>query len=301
MRRILSCALMSLILQVSVSADGQKMEPKRPSCFPLTGEWSIALDSFRSLPEGSWEGNMGGFTSLNLKAKMAEMWFAQLGGSYGLYDWAGRASTPFKNEKVFQQQSFITAGIARAGTQPSKFHAGVSYDWMLNRHFGLFGVNPTISQVRGQIGYLIRGGNEVGAWGTVNTRTAHESAHNISLKFRAIPQANLFWCHYFKNQAYGMLWAGTPYRKGLAYPSGRPGRYIFGARFAAPLTKSLSVSGHGAYMGARSASKGNESRNYAANVTFALNYAFGQCREAANPYLGIGDNSSFLVDTNTNY
>ena len=49
-----------------------------------------------------------------------------------------------------------------------------------------------------------------------------------------------------------MLWVGTPYRRGLMYTSSRAGRYIVGASFRAPLTKALSVIGHGVYMGAKS-------------------------------------------------
>lgn len=282
-------------------ADTAIVSVSKESCFPITGEWSIALDHFRSLPEGSWEGNMGAFTSLNLRADLSGDFFLQVGGSYGLYDWAGRLSTPFKNAKALQQQAFLTGAVSRASTTASRWHAGLSYDWMFNRHFGHFSVDPMLSQVRGQCGYLFKGGNELGAWGTVDALTAHEYSSHIALAFRAIPQANLFWCHYFKNRSYTMIWAGSPYRKGLMYHSGRPGRYIFGARFDAPLTDSLSVSGHGAYMGARGAPNGIEARNYAANVCFALTYAFGPCRGAPVPYMTIADNSTFMVDTNYNY
>ena len=134
-------------------------EKKSSSCFPITGEWSLAFDNFRGSPEGSWEGNMGAFMSLNLKAHLGGNWFAEVGGSYGLYDWAGRASVPFSNEKAFQQQGFLTGGIAQTSAITSRVHAGLSYDWMFNRHFGLFAVDPMMSQVRGQLGYLFFGGN----------------------------------------------------------------------------------------------------------------------------------------------
>ncbi len=98
-----------------------------------------------------------------------------------------------------------------------------------------------------------------------------------------------------------MVWAGSPYRRGLMYQSGRPGRYLFGAKFNAPLTGHLSVSGHAAYMGARSAPDGIEARNYAANVCFALTYSFGQCLKAPVPYMSVADNSTFIVDTNSNF
>lgn len=270
------------------------------SKFPIGGELSIGVDDFRSLPEGSYEGNIGAFLSLNLKAPLPKSFFIEAGGSYGLYDFAGRTSTSFKNTNSFQQQGFITGSVSRETPCSSGINVGVAYDWMFNKNFGVFAVDPSISQVRGQLGYLIKGGNELGILGTIDTNTSHQKYESLPLKFRAISQANLFWCHYFKNNAYGMLWAGTPYRQGLMYSSGRAGRYIIGGRFWAPLTRSLSMNGHFAYMGAQSASNGIESKNYAANVSFALTYAFGHHKLKQTPYMGLADNSNFLVDTNLN-
>lgn len=270
------------------------------SWFPIGGELSLALDDFRSLPEGSWEGNMGALLSLNLKALLPKSFSVQLAGSYGLYDWAGRISTPIKNTKAFQQQGFLTGAASRETPCRSGFNIGLAYDWMFNKYFGAFAVSPYLSQLRGQVGYLIRGGNELGVWATINTNTSHKESQQLPLQFRAISQVNLFWCHYFKNYAYGMLWGGTPYRRGLMYSSGRAGRYIFGARFQAPLTHTLSIFGHGAYMGAKSAPNGNESKNYAANICFGLTYSFGHRKAQFSPYMNLADNSNFLVDTNMN-
>jgi hypothetical protein len=84
------------------------------------------------------------------------------------------------------------------------------------------------------------------------------------------------------------------------YTSGRAGLYTLGARFRAPLTRALSIIGHGAYMAARSGPAAQESRNYAANICFGLNYSFGGCKSGQRPYLPLADNSTFLVDTNLN-
>lgn len=43
--------------------------------------------------------------------------------------------------------------------------------------------------------------------------------------------------------------------------------------------------GHGVYMGARSGSGDVESKNYAANVSFGLTYAFGGKKRAQDPTL----------------
>ena len=146
--------------------------------FPVGGDVALAFDYFRSLPDGSWEGNSGAFTSANFAVGIPkEKWGfgAQLGGSYGLYDWDGRGSNTRGNQKALQQQAFLTGGLFRMTPHCSGFNAGVVYDFMFNKQFGVFAVNPIIAQVRAQFGYLIKGGNEVGLWGTY-IQTSHKEA-----------------------------------------------------------------------------------------------------------------------------
>jgi hypothetical protein len=254
------------------------------------------------LPDGSWAGNNGAFASLNLAIGIPKERYgfgAQVGGSYGLYDWDGRGSNTTGNTSALQQQAFVTVGLFRMTPYCSGFNAGIVYDLMLNKEFGVFGLDPILGQVRGQLGYLIQGGNEIGLWSSIYTQTSHEETSEIPVQFRAISQVNLFWTHYFKNQAQTTLWVGTPYLKGLMYTSGRAGNYIIGASFRAPLSRTLSVIGHGCYMGAHSGPATQEARNYASNVCFGINYSFGGC-ETERPYLPLADNSNFLVDTNLN-
>jgi hypothetical protein len=172
---------------------------------------------------------------------------------------------------------------------------------MLNKNFGLFAVSPAFDQIRGQIGYLIPGGNEIGIWAAYGIRTCDKESQAVPLQFRGISQVNLFWCHYFKNNGYGMFWAGTPYRRGLMYESGRPGNFIFGVQFSVPVTKHLSIEGHGAYMVPRETAGLTSSKNYASNISIALTYSFCKRRVQQSPYMTIANNSNFLVDTNTNF
>lgn len=268
---------------------------------PIEVDVSLAFDDFRSLPEGSWEGNMGAFVSGNLKAYLPLSFTTQLGGSYGLYDWAGRSSTPFRNSGDLQQQGFITVGASRETPGSSGVNAGFVYDAMLNRNFGLFAVNPYLDQIRAQLGYLIKNGHELGLWASYGITTSHEEAEQIPLKFRAVSQANLFYCYYFKGHGYGMIWAGVPYRKGLMYKSGMPGAYTLGARLSAPLSKCLTLSAHAGYMGGRHTSTSSNAQNYAANVCFSLTYSFGYRKIKQTPYMNLGDNSNFFADTNYNF
>lgn len=274
---------------------------KESASFPVGGDLSLGLDSFRSLPEGSFGGNMGAIGSLNIAYALPfqdQGVGVQGGGSFGLYTWDGRGST---DSKALQLQGFATVGLFRMTPDDSGFNAGACYDWNIERKYGVFGLSPTMAQVRGQLGYLCRGGNEFGFLGSFATKTAHKHFGALSLKFKAISQVNAFWRHIFRNKAEAMVWAGTPYEKGLMFSSGRAGTYIVGASFKAPLTRSLSMNGHGVYMGARSGSADTESKNYGANVSFALTYSFGASKAGARPYLLLANNSNFLVDTNTNH
>jgi hypothetical protein len=261
---------------------------------------TVAFDNFRSLPEGSWNGNWGGLAALNLIAPLPSSFFIQVAGSYGLYDWAGRSSTPFKNSKTFQQQGFLTAAASWQTPSASGWNGGLAYDWMLNKNFGEFAVNPAFDQIRGQFGYVIKGGNEIGLWGSYGIRTAHKEARQVPTQFKGISQINLFWCHYFKSHGYGMFWIGSPYQRGLMYKSGRAGTFLLGAQFSVPVTHSLSIDGHAVYMGARNGRGLIPSKNYAADLAFGLTYAFGKRKIAKNPYMTLANNSNFIVDTNLN-
>ena len=303
--KITTCCF-SLICLTSLAAHNHEDDcPKFPghcSSYPVGGDVALALDYFRSLPDGSWNGNTGIFSSLNLALGFPGQkrgFGAQAGGSYGVYDWDGRGSVP-GGSKALQQQGFLTLGLFRRTPDCKGLNAGLVYDFMFNKKFGVFGTNPQLAQLRGQLGYLCEGRNEFGFWGTYDTQSSHRDPDEIPLKFRAVCQANLFWCHYFKNNGQTTLWAGTPYRRGLMYTDGRAGRYIFGGSFRAPLTKALSIIAHGSYMAARNDPATIESKNYAANVCFGVNYSFGGCEPSQRPYLALADNSNFIVDTNLN-
>ena len=98
-----------------------------------------------------------------------------------------------------------------------------------------------------------------------------------------------------------MLWAGSPYRRGLMYTSGRAGNFIVGLQFSVPMTKHLSIEGHGVYMGPRGSSGQAPSKNFATNLCIGLTYSFGKRRIQQSPYMTLANNSNFLVDTNQNY
>ena len=268
---------------------------------PIEVDLSLAIDNFRGIYSGSWSGAFGAFAAVNLAVQLPRSFALALAGSYGLYEWNGRASTPFKNSKTLQQQGFITGALYQQTPDDSGWNAGFAYDWMLNKNFGLFAVNPFIDQVRGQFGYQFRKRNEFGLWGTYAIHKSFEESQSIPLEFRGISQVNLFWSYYFENNGYAMVWAGSPYRDGLLYTGGRAGRFIAGTQFSIPMMDSLTIEGHASYMAPRSWSGTVPAKNYGADICFGVTYSFGKRRIAKSSYMSLANNSNFMVDTNQNF
>ncbi len=277
-----------------------QFEKSLSSSIPLEIDATLALEDFRSLPDGSWNGNWGAYGAMHLKVFLPRNVSIQLAGSYGLYDWAGRAFVSQSLANSLQQQGFVTFALTRQ-ISCTGLNVAIAYDWMFNKDFGLFSVNPCFDQIRGQVGYLIRGGNELGIWASYGIHEFHTRSQQLSLQFRGISQVNLFWCHYFKNHGYGMLWAGMPYRQGLMYSSGRPGNFIFGLQFSLPVTQHLSIEGHGVYMSPRRVAGIQAVKNDASNLSIGLTYSFGRTRIQRSPYMNLANNSTFLADTNHNF
>jgi hypothetical protein len=257
------------------------------------------------MPDGSYSDNTGAYLSLNFGMPIPlfseEGLGFQLGGSYGLYDWSGRANL-FGNPKELQQQGFFTTGLFWTTPCCSGFNFGLVYDLMFNRNFGCFVVDANFSQVRFKGGYLMDCCDEFGFWGTAAVdKASNHVASDERIKYKAINQVSLFWQHNFCMGAETMIWAGMPYSDGLKKHS-RAGSFLVGASFRVPLNDCWSINGHASYMRTRSSKGIEESKGYGSNVCIGLVYAFG-CGKgySSRPYLPVADNSSFLADTNLNY
>ncbi|MBS0616212.1 MAG: hypothetical protein JSR58_06645 [Verrucomicrobia bacterium] len=296
-----------------VEEPSQKVQPSQPvetPAYPFFAEVSVAFENFRGLPDGSWQGNTGAYTSLNFGFSRPSLskhgYGMQLAGSFGLYEWQGRGAL-FSHISEIQQQGFITAGLFRNVPQRSGINFNLVVDWMFNDNFGVFSLNPNFGQLRAALAYLFGGSNELGLWGTYGVSTSHHTTDGIPVEFRAISQINLFWRHYFFNGAQAMVWAGVPYRKGLMFESGPAGTFIAGVDFKVPLTRRWSIDGHAAYMGPRSSPGEFQSRRYASDIAIALTYSFGSTKvekgkkDSFGPYFPMANNSNFLTDTNLNF
>ncbi len=261
------------------------------SC-PISGEASVGYEHFRSIPDGDWSGNSGALTSLNFASILPYYTCLnfQMGASYGIYDWAGRGSSPSNLQQQSQQQLFFTSGISYPETCGSGFNFGAVVDWLWASHLGVFSVNTNLGQLRLQGGYQIYCDDEFGLWGTLNINRSHASSQNIPLTFRAISQINLFWRHTFSNCSEATVWIGLPYKSSLS----------FGGRFKAPICNGLWLSGYMSYMAPHASASSFKSRYYGTNVCLELTYTFGNsCIDL--PYMPVADNTNFLMDTNLTF
>lgn len=275
------------------------------SLFSGSAEIGLGYDYFRSLPEGSWEGNTGGLISINTSSAVPcwknDNYGIQLGGSFGVYDWHGRESAPSGRQGSTQKQTFFTVAIFRTTPCDSGFNFGLAYDWVWNKNFGVFALETKFGQLRFQGGYLLCQRNEFGLWGTLDLHSSHRSTQQIPITYRAISQINAYWRHIFDNCSETMVWAGVPYKKSLMYSTGRAGKFIIGGSFKAPLSNRLAIEGHASYMNPHSGSGASKQRNYAANLCMELKWALFCNPCSKKPYMPIGNNSNFIVDTNGNY
>lgn len=271
---------------------------------PFYGEVGAAYDHFRGIPDGTWNGNNGGVIGANFGAEAFDTIGLQAGASYGVYDWYGRGPVGSGSAGSVQQQVFLTGGLSYETPCCSGFQGGAVVDWMFNRNFSVFALNPSIGQVRLQAGYLLNGADEFGLWGTIDLGSSHKTVFDVTVSYRAISQVNVFWRHFFENCAETMVWVGLPYKKGLMFDGKRAGQYIVGGSFRVPLTHYLAIEGRGMYMGPTRNHFSSRFQNDDVNICIGLTYAFGTaagcCCNAwhRRPYLPVANNSNFLVDTN---
>lgn len=279
---------------------------KEDCCFmPYFGEVSIAVDNWRSFPEGSWEDNFGIYASGNFGARVP--YFdrfgvgVQAGSSFGVYDFAGRGSSYINSNKT-QKQLFLTAGMFRQAPDYRGLNLALVYDGMVNWNFGAFAMNPYLSQIRFLASFQDCFYDEIGVFGTLSTNTAYDTIFGYQTKFCAISQINLFWRHTYQNFAQTNIWVGMPYKNGLTKTKELPGIFIIGACFSVPLNENWNIEGHGVYMHPNSKNDIFSSRSYASNVSFGLTYTFGgKYTPGVQPLLPLASNSNFLVDSNFSY
>ncbi len=151
----------------------------------------------------------------------------QIGTSYGIYDFKGRA-TAATNEP--EQQLFVTLGISKRSDvlHDDRLSWGIVWDELAAFNWGAFAGDTYLGQVRGLFGWALGTRDEIGYWGAFAT-TNDGPLH-------AANQHNMFWRHNYEFGGQTMLWLGG---NDVAQ-----GSWLVGSFGEAPLSNSLALYGN---------------------------------------------------------
>lgn len=206
------------------------------SCNKGWGGYIISYgEGFRGPADGTFGGNGGGATGVNLGRQIGDsLWGLQLGGSYGGYDWRGRTSGNEAN--VQQSQLFFTGGFYKKAACESRGTFGMFYDMMVNDNFGSGSDEPFLTQFRFYLGRAVNEQNEIGFW----TNLADRNANQAGRTYRAVNTYNLYLNHKFCGGAQSFSWIGAT--QGVRIPNAGGGSLYslwFGNYTIIPITARL--------------------------------------------------------------
>jgi hypothetical protein len=268
------------------------------------------FDSFKGISERMYPSNFGAVSGLNtgvLFPGLEDYGFGwQTGVSYGVYDFDGGNRGDISST---QQQIFVTTGFYRKAKSDQRVSFGLVYDWVVNDHWGEFGVNSTLSQWRGQIEYALNGCNAIGVWGCVRDRffsyehTSGSMPIIFSLIDRPISQINMFWHHKFDAGADSNVWIGIPERVQLDWYD-FPLDWTIGANVQVPLSKRLALYANASYSHPSERAGSLVSSIVSTyDVGMGVVWYFGGKAHSdaingscSSPYMPVANNSNFLVD-----
>ncbi|HWB08492.1 MAG TPA: DUF6666 family protein [Pirellulales bacterium] len=262
------------------------------------------FDTFRGPPEGNGPSNFGEVTGLNTAMPVYQPWGIgwQLGASYGLYDFSGRPA-PATQTTGAQQQIFVTTGFFRRASQGRRASFGFVHDWMINNNYSQYAVSPTISQWRTQFEWAVSANNSFGLWGTFRDKSYNGNRPDNHNQFRAISQINAFWHHKSAFGADTWLRVGLPVSKRLA-GSGLAGSAIVGATALVPLNQQLALYANSMYMAPNTSPGPVGSSRETYDVSMGIAWYPGRNARTPTvsgacwlPYMPLGNNGNFLVDT----
>ncbi|MBN1394937.1 MAG: hypothetical protein JW959_07935 [Pirellulales bacterium] len=277
-------------------------------CCPSRGVVGFfGMDAFKGISDNTFNSNFGAVAGLNAALPVFGLadygigW--QLGMSYGVYDWTGGSVI---NPRESQQQMFVTTGFYRKAAGDQRLSFGIVYDWMFNDHWGIYGVNPTMGQWRGQFEWAVSGSNAFGVYGCFDDRYSIQSLTigeaRVSLRNQSLMQVNMFWHHKFASGADSWLWIGAPEDIRL-YGNGSLGNLIFGANVQAPISDRLALYGNAQYMHPSATASMTAAMEEGWNIGAGIVWYFGGHARSDKingkcwlPYMPVANNSTFLVD-----
>lgn len=274
-------------------------------CCPCRGIVGFfGVDAFKGISDDALNSNFGAVAGLNSAigafglADYGIGW--QLGMSYGVYDWNGGNLV---NPRDNQQQMFVTTGFFRKAAGDQRLSFGIVYDWMINDNWGVFGVNPTMGQWRGQIEWAVSGSNAFGLYGCIDDLFSVQNVQGqVTVRNQSLTQVNLFWHHKFVSGADSWLWVGAPENVRLGQP-GSLGDFIVGANIQVPISERLALYGNAQYMHPSAAVGPNAAIEEDWNIGAGIVWYFGGHARSDKingkcwlPYMPVANNSTFLVD-----
>lgn len=226
---------------------------------------------------------------------------AQVGASYGWYDFKGRTIDDPGQEASVQQQAYVTFGFYKRSDIccGDRISWGVVYDQFFGHQWGWTADEIYLAQVRGILGYAINECNEVGVWGTFRTNQdlagISSVGANINTTVRTMNQANAYWRH---NWAFGgntMMYVG-------GFDQADVASWQLGMLNTVPLNHSVSLYGNFNYVvpGSASGLAGAAEEQWNAGVGFVY-YLGGKAVNSTVSgntglaLLPVANNGSFLI------
>ncbi len=269
-------------------------------------------EAFKGNSDGGWENN-GVHAGLNFGTRLGSVSELtgigfQIGGSAAAYDWSG-ADYRLTHQNQAEPQGFVTYGLFRKPSNDFPWSAAVVQDWMINANYGVDAENPTLSQVRFQLGFAPSAMNEVGVWGAVRVLDDTRNVPTIgSTTWRPLDQLNAYWHHKWEaGGADTWLWIGAP-EQDRFFGNGSLGDWIAGALANVPLNDRVGLYAMVSYMHASGragpAAAPDEAWDFIVGLTFyprsnaRSDSIAGQCWM---PELPVANNGTFLVDGNRRF
>jgi hypothetical protein len=267
----------------------------------------LGFDSFHGFSDGDYQSKFGAVTGVNAGGPLPGLaqygvgW--QVGSTFGIYDWDGRASGFHDSSSM--QQVFMTAGLFRKPAE-GRLSLGVVYDWMLANDWGTFAVAPTLGQWRAQAEYAFSDRNSVGVFGTIHERSHSQRAFGtaVTIENSTVDQIDLFWHHKYCCGADSWLWVGVPDHTKLE-AHGSLGEFILGGNVQIPLSAQIALYGNMQYMRPTASAGDDASRLQTYDIGVGIIWYPGRNAHTATvngrcwtPYMPVANNASFLVDQN---
>ncbi|MBI2480812.1 MAG: hypothetical protein HYV60_19950 [Planctomycetia bacterium] len=245
--------------------DGKDGDGKGKGCGDeCVGNWRdntevwVGADAYKSIGDGGFSGfaplpfaignNFGAVTGFNSGLALGDSRVrAQVGASYGAYDFKGRLTVAPGKDDSLEQQGYVTFGFYKRSDVccDERLSWGVVYDQFFGHQWGWAMNEVYVSQIRGIVGYAINECNELGMWGTFATNQDRVALGFpigvVTTEVRAMNQVNAYWKHNWAFGANSTMYIG-------AFDQADVASWQLGMLNTAPLSHSVSLYGNFNYV-----------------------------------------------------